>query len=132
MAEPAGVLGTSVVLATDLPPRLGELAISAATLAELHFGVLVTQIPGHQGGAPAAAGHPGAHLRAAADRRRRRAQLWSARRRRRRRGQRAPAPFSSAGSPDRRDGTCSRCNALHAQCADLRRASRTLLEIVEI
>jgi len=45
VAEPAGVLDTSVVLATDLPPLPGELAISAATLAELHFGVLVTQIP---------------------------------------------------------------------------------------
>ena len=45
MAEPAGLLHTSVVLATDLPPLPGELAISAATLAELHFGVLVTRIP---------------------------------------------------------------------------------------
>lgn len=35
------VLDTSVVLANDLPPLDGELAISAATLAELHFGVLV-------------------------------------------------------------------------------------------
>jgi predicted nucleic acid-binding protein len=35
------VLDTSVVLATDVGPLEGELAISAATLAELHFGVLV-------------------------------------------------------------------------------------------
>ena len=40
-----GVLDTSVVLATDVPPLSGELAISAATLAELHFGVLVANIP---------------------------------------------------------------------------------------
>ena len=39
------VLDTSVVLATDLEPLDGELAISAATLAELHFGVLVTANP---------------------------------------------------------------------------------------
>ena len=39
------VLDTSVVLATDLGPLDGELAISAATLAELHFGVLVTANP---------------------------------------------------------------------------------------
>jgi predicted nucleic acid-binding protein len=36
------VLDTSVVLAAGLDPLEGELAISAATLAELHFGVLVT------------------------------------------------------------------------------------------
>ena len=36
------ILGTSVLLATDVPALEGELAISAATLAELHFGVLVT------------------------------------------------------------------------------------------
>lgn len=35
------VLDTSVVIATDVGPLPGELAISAATLAELHFGVLV-------------------------------------------------------------------------------------------
>jgi len=39
------VLDTSVVLATGLAPLNGELAISAATLAELHFGVLVTTDP---------------------------------------------------------------------------------------
>ncbi|MDH4119194.1 MAG: type II toxin-antitoxin system VapC family toxin [Acidimicrobiia bacterium] len=39
------VLDTSVVLATGLGPLNGELAISAATLAELHFGVLVTTDP---------------------------------------------------------------------------------------
>jgi predicted nucleic acid-binding protein len=37
------ILDTSVLIATDVPPLDGELAISAATLAELHFGVLVTQ-----------------------------------------------------------------------------------------
>ena len=37
------ILDTSVVLATDVPPLEGELAISTATLAELHFGVLVTK-----------------------------------------------------------------------------------------
>ena len=39
------VLDTSVLLATDLPPLEGELAISSASLAELHFGVLVTADP---------------------------------------------------------------------------------------
>lgn len=37
------VLDTSVVIATGIPPLEGELAISAATLAELHFGVLVAR-----------------------------------------------------------------------------------------
>jgi predicted nucleic acid-binding protein len=36
------ILDTSVLIATDVPPLEGELAISAASLAELHFGVLVT------------------------------------------------------------------------------------------
>lgn len=36
------ILDTSVLIATDVPPLEGELAISAAALAELHFGVLVT------------------------------------------------------------------------------------------
>jgi len=35
------ILDTSVVIATDVPVLGGELAISAITLAELHFGVLV-------------------------------------------------------------------------------------------
>ena len=39
------ILDTSVVLATDVPELEGELAISAATIAELHFGVLVTEDP---------------------------------------------------------------------------------------
>lgn len=39
------VLDTSVVLATGLAPLEGDLAISSATLAELHFGVLVTSNP---------------------------------------------------------------------------------------
>jgi toxin FitB len=37
------ILDTSVVIATDVAPLDGELAISAATLAELHHGVLVTK-----------------------------------------------------------------------------------------
>ena len=36
------ILDTSVLLATDVTELQGELAISAASLAELHFGVLVT------------------------------------------------------------------------------------------
>ncbi len=36
------VLDTSVLIATDLPQLDGDLAISTASLAELHFGVLVT------------------------------------------------------------------------------------------
>lgn len=36
------VLDTSVLVATDVPALAGELAVSAASLAELHFGVLVT------------------------------------------------------------------------------------------
>jgi predicted nucleic acid-binding protein len=39
------VLDTSVMIAIDVPPLEGELAISAAALAELHFGVLVTADP---------------------------------------------------------------------------------------
>ena len=39
------ILDTSVVLATDVPELEGELAISSATVAELHFGVLVTVDP---------------------------------------------------------------------------------------
>ena len=38
-----GILDTSVVIATDVGPIEGELAVSAATLAELHFGVLVAR-----------------------------------------------------------------------------------------
>ena len=36
------LLDTSVLIATDVPALDGELAVSAASLAELHFGVLVT------------------------------------------------------------------------------------------
>jgi predicted nucleic acid-binding protein len=39
------VLDTSLLVATDVGPLEGELAISAASLAELHFGVLVTADP---------------------------------------------------------------------------------------
>ncbi len=35
------ILDTSVLIATDLPTLDGDLAISAASLAELHFGVLL-------------------------------------------------------------------------------------------
>lgn len=37
------VLDTSVVVATGVPELEGELAVSAITLAELHFGVLVAR-----------------------------------------------------------------------------------------
>jgi len=36
------LLDTSVLIATDIPDLDGELAISAVSLAELHFGVMVT------------------------------------------------------------------------------------------
>ncbi|MCL4446575.1 MAG: type II toxin-antitoxin system VapC family toxin [Actinobacteria bacterium] len=39
------ILDTSVLIATAVEPLDGELAISAASLAELHFGVLVTTDP---------------------------------------------------------------------------------------
>lgn len=37
------ILDTSVVIATDVGPLEGELAVSSVTLAELHFGVLVAR-----------------------------------------------------------------------------------------
>jgi predicted nucleic acid-binding protein len=37
------LLDTSVVIAADVSPLDGDLAISAVTLAELHFGVLVAK-----------------------------------------------------------------------------------------
>lgn len=37
------ILDTSVVVAADIGPLDGELAISAITLAEMHFGVLVAK-----------------------------------------------------------------------------------------
>lgn len=43
------LLDTSVVIGPDLGPLPGELAISAVTLAELHFGVLVTDDPSVRG-----------------------------------------------------------------------------------
>lgn len=50
MTEPVepperAVLDTSVVIADDVAPIPGVLAISAVTLAELHFGVLVAKTP---------------------------------------------------------------------------------------
>ena len=47
-AEPIrrrAVLDTSVLLVDDVPPLPGYLAISAASIAELHFGVLITEDP---------------------------------------------------------------------------------------
>lgn len=38
-----GVLDTSVLVAADLQPLPGELAISVISLAELHYGVLVAK-----------------------------------------------------------------------------------------
>ena len=40
-----GILDTSVVIASDVAPLPGLLSISAVTLAELHFGVLVARSP---------------------------------------------------------------------------------------
>lgn len=37
------ILDTSVILATGITPIEGDIAISAITLAELHFGVLVAK-----------------------------------------------------------------------------------------
>ncbi|MGB7508228.1 twitching motility protein PilT [Mycobacterium colombiense] len=37
------ILDTSVVIATDLQPLEGDLAVSAITMAEIHFGVLVAK-----------------------------------------------------------------------------------------
>lgn len=39
------LLDTSVLIATNITPLDGELAISTASLAELHFGILVTPDP---------------------------------------------------------------------------------------
>jgi predicted nucleic acid-binding protein len=40
-----GILDTSVVIAADVAPLPGMLAVSAITLAELQFGVLVAKSP---------------------------------------------------------------------------------------
>ncbi|MGO4958434.1 type II toxin-antitoxin system VapC family toxin [Luteococcus sp. Sow4_B9] len=40
-----GILDTSVVIASDVEPLPALLSISAVTLAELHFGVLVARSP---------------------------------------------------------------------------------------
>ena len=42
-ARMRAILDTSVVIASDVEPLDGELAISVITLAELHFGVLVAK-----------------------------------------------------------------------------------------
>ena len=39
------VLDTSVIIAVDAAPIPGSLAISSATLAELHYGILVARSP---------------------------------------------------------------------------------------
>lgn len=39
------ILDTSVLIAADVPRLEGELAVSAASVAELHFGALVTDDP---------------------------------------------------------------------------------------
>jgi toxin FitB len=38
-----GILDTSVLVADDIIPIPGELAISVVSLAEMHFGVLVAK-----------------------------------------------------------------------------------------
>lgn len=38
-----GILDTSILIATDISPIPGELAISVASLAELQFGILVAR-----------------------------------------------------------------------------------------
>jgi predicted nucleic acid-binding protein len=45
VAVTSAVLDTSVLVAADVPPLEGDLAVSAASLAELHFGALVTDDP---------------------------------------------------------------------------------------
>lgn len=40
-----GILDTSVLIAADVQPLPGELAISVISLAELHYGVLVAHSP---------------------------------------------------------------------------------------
>ena len=45
-ADERGLLDTSVVIAEDVTPIPGVLAISTVTLAELHFGVLVAKSAG--------------------------------------------------------------------------------------
>ncbi|OHV45513.1 twitching motility protein PilT [Parafrankia soli] len=40
-----GVLGTSVLVATDVTPIPGELAVSVISIAELQFGILVAKTP---------------------------------------------------------------------------------------
>lgn len=40
-----GVIGTSVLVATDVTPIPGELAVSVVSIAELQFGILVAKTP---------------------------------------------------------------------------------------
>jgi len=44
-----GILDTSVLIATDVAPIPGELAISVVSLAELQVGVLVAKDPQARG-----------------------------------------------------------------------------------
>ncbi len=43
VASVRAILDTSIVVATDVPPLAGELALSSITLAELQFGVLIAK-----------------------------------------------------------------------------------------
>jgi len=45
MALTKAVLDTSVLVAVDVSPLDGDLAVSVASVAELHFGALVTDDP---------------------------------------------------------------------------------------
>lgn len=45
VARVRAVLDTSVIVASDVSPLEGDLAISAISLAELQFGVLVAKEP---------------------------------------------------------------------------------------
>ena len=51
-----GILDTSVLIAVDVGPLEGELAISAASLAELHYGVLVARTDDDRATRPARLG----------------------------------------------------------------------------
>ena len=39
------ILDTNLVIAADVPPLDGDLAVSVVTVAELHFGILVAREP---------------------------------------------------------------------------------------
>ena len=52
------VLDTSVLIATDVSPLESELAISSASIAGLHFGVLVSSNPAVRAGPVRAPNRP--------------------------------------------------------------------------